>query len=97
MNTLMTTYRSFILLFGSILLSSCADWNSVPVAVDDDFGNSVRHMVKSQTLNPNSPYADKAVLGLDGQKSEGNIKAYRSGNTDLRQGKTPVRLDINDN
>jgi len=97
MNTLMTTYRSFILLFGSVFLSSCADWNSVPVAVDDDFGNAVRHMVKSQTLNPGSPYGDKAVLGLDGQKSEGNIRVYRSGNTDLRQGKTPVRLDINDN
>jgi len=54
-------------------------------------------MVKSQKLNPDSIYADKPVLGLDGQKSEGNIKAYRSGSIDLRQGKTPVELDINEN
>jgi len=97
MNALITTFRSFILLFATIFLSSCADWNSVPVVVDDNFGNAVRHMVKSQTLNPNSPYADKPVLGLDGQKSEGNIRVYRSGNTDLRQGKTPLELEINDN
>jgi len=97
MNTLIIPFRIFILLFGILFLSGCADWNSVPVAVDDNFGNAVRHMVKSQTLNPNSPYADNPVLGLDGQKSEGNIKVYRSGNTDLRQGKTSVELDINDN
>jgi len=97
MNILSSTYKAFIMLFITVFLSGCADWNSVPVVVDDNFGDAVRHMVKSQKLNPDSIYADKPVLGLDGQKSEGNIKAYRSGSIDLRQGKTPVELDINEN
>ncbi len=87
---------TLIVLFNFILLTGCADWNSVPVAIDDNFGNSVRHMVKSQTLNPDAGHADQPVLGLDGKKSEGNMRVYRSGNTDLRYGKLPVKIRIED-
>lgn len=95
MDKIIVTYKAFILLSITVFLPGCADWNSVPVVVDDNFGHAVRHMVKSQTLNQDSGNTDNPVLGLDGQKSEGNIKAYRSGNTDLRDGKLPIKLDIN--
>jgi len=97
MNKSINAGKFFILLISAALLYGCADWNSVPKTVDDNMGNAVRHMVKAQTLNPDSAYADNPVIGLDGQKSESNIKAYRSGGIDLRQGKTPIELDINDN
>lgn len=81
----------FIVMLG---VSGCADWNSQPDTVDRHFGESVRHMIKAQTLNPQPGYADMPVIGLDGQKSEGNIKRYRSGNTDLRAGKEHVEFDV---
>ncbi len=94
MNKFIHSNKHFFLIFSLTFISACTDWNSVPVAVDDHFGDAVRHMIKAQTLNPNSAYGDNPVLGLDGQKSEGNIHVYRSGNTDLRQGKTPVKLEL---
>ena len=97
MNKLINPNKSFILLSCAVFLSGCADWNSVPETVDDNMGNAVRHMVKSQILNPDSAYADKPVLGLDGQKSEGNIRAYRAGGIDLRKGKESIDLDIGNN
>ncbi len=84
----------FIVFASSIFLSGCADWRSKPVVVDNNWGNSVSNMVEAQTLNPNAAYADKPVVGLDGQKSEGNIKAYRSGSSDLRKGKKTVTFDV---
>ena len=86
--------NTFILLTCTAFLSGCSDWNSQPVTVDENFGNAVRHMVKSQTLNPDSAYADNPVLGMDGQKAEGNIKAYRAGGIDLQQGKEAVDFDM---
>lgn len=94
MNKLIKPNKFFIILPTVVFFFGCADWNSVPVAVDDNFGKSVRHMIRAQTLNPQPTFATKPVLGLDGQKSEGNIKVYRTGNTDLRQGKIPLELKI---
>lgn len=88
---------AFILLSGTVFLSGCADWKSKPVVVDENWGNSVRNMVRAQTLNPGSAYGDQPVLGLDGQKSQGTIKVYRTGNTDLRQGKETVEFDVDRN
>lgn len=84
----------FILLSITIFLSGCADWKSTPVVVDENWGKSVRNMVEAQTLNPDSAYADQPVLGIDGQKSQGTIEAYRTGNIDLKSGKETVEFDV---
>ncbi|MDO9423560.1 MAG: hypothetical protein Q7T40_05160 [Methylobacter sp.] len=76
------------------LMTGCAEWDSHPVVVDQNFGNAVRNMVKHQTLYPEHGQDDKAIVTLDGQKAEGVIKAYREGSSKkLEQGKEAVIFD----
>ena len=84
----------FIMLSSAVFLSGCADWQSKPVTVDENWGKSVKNMVEAQTLNPGSVYADQPVLGMDGQKSQGTIGVYRAGPSDLRSGKKTVEFDV---
>ncbi len=63
----------------STLVTGCAEWNSHPVVVQQNFGNAVNNMVKNQTLYPEHGQDDEPVLGLDGQKAAGVIRAYRQG------------------
>ncbi|MDD2659478.1 MAG: hypothetical protein PHY54_07340 [Methylococcales bacterium] len=58
-------------------LTGCAEWNSHPVVVQQNYGNAVRNMVKNQTLYPEHGRNDNPILSLDGQKAEGVINAYR--------------------
>jgi hypothetical protein len=60
-----------------MLMTGCAEWNSVPVVVDQNFGNAYHAMVKNQTLYPEHGQTDKPILSLDGQKAQGVINAYR--------------------
>jgi len=60
-----------------MLIAGCAEWNSVPVVVDQNFGNAYHAMVKNQTLYPEHGQNDKPILSLDGQKAQGIINAYR--------------------
>jgi hypothetical protein len=53
-----------------LLLAGCA--NEAQVA-DNDFGNSVRHMIALQTANPG-----KSAYGLDGQKATLTLERYRT-------------------
>lgn len=59
------------------LLTGCSHWD--PVAVEEDFGNSVHHMIQAQTYDPEAarnPPADPPTE-LDGQKASEVLKAYR--------------------
>lgn len=89
-----STSALMILVSSCVFLQGCADWRSKPVVVDENWGNSVSNMVEAQTLNPGATYKDQPVLGIDGQKSQGTIKVYRSGTTDLRKGKESVEFDV---
>lgn len=60
------------------LVTGCAEWNSVPVVVDQNFGRAYHNMVSNQTLYPGHGQNDKPLLSLDGQKAEGVINAYRA-------------------
>jgi TolA-binding protein len=61
----------------SIMMTGCAEWNSHPVVAEQNFGNAVNNMVKNQTLYPEHGQNDNPVLGLDGQKAQSVIRAYR--------------------
>lgn len=63
----------------STLVTGCAEWNSHPVVVQQNFGNAVNNMVKNQTLYPEHGQDDEPILRLDGQKAAGVIRAYREG------------------
>jgi hypothetical protein len=75
------------LLLFLLLISGCAEWNSVPTVVDQNFGHAYTAMVKNQTLCPE--HGEKAkdpklcpehgpVMAMDGQKAQGSINAYRA-------------------
>jgi hypothetical protein len=70
------------------LMSGCAEWNSHPVVTQQNFGLAVNNMIKNQTLcpehglkakNPKLCPENNQVLGLDGQKAQKVIEAYREG------------------
>ena len=59
------------------LMTGCAEWNSHPVVVEQNFGHAVNNMIKNQTLYPEHGQNDHPILSLDGQKAQGIIDAYR--------------------
>jgi hypothetical protein len=68
------------------LMTGCAEWNSHPVVVEQNFGNAVNNMVKNQTLYPEHGQNDNPILSMDGQKAEGVIKAYRETPNSINKG-----------
>jgi hypothetical protein len=68
------------------LITGCAEWNSVPTVVDQNYGRAYTNMVKNQTLCPEHGQMAKdpklcpehgPVIAMDGQKAQGNIITYR--------------------
>jgi hypothetical protein len=87
MNTL--AIRFSVLLFGG----ACAACNPYP-RLEADFGESVRHMVTSQQVNPDATEAEPVLSG-DAQRIDRVLGVYR---TDVSQPSTsqqqPVTLQI---
>lgn len=61
------------------LMTGCAEWNSHPVVVEQNFGQAVNNMIKNQTLYPEHGQNDNPTLTMDGQKAQAVIRAYREG------------------
>ncbi len=60
------------------LLSNCAPGT---VYLNEDFGNSVKHNIAVQTLNPEGVGQDDSEL-MDGQKAQQSIERYREGSAE---------------
>jgi len=82
-------------LFFLTLITGCAEWNSVPIVVDENFGRAVTNMVKNQTLYPEHGRNDNPILTLDGQKAEGVINAYRAPPLEKNLDKAKQGVDLN--
>jgi hypothetical protein len=79
----------------STLITGCAEWNSHPVVTEQNFGSAVHNMVKNQTLYPEHGQNDNPTLGLDGQKAQGVIRAYRQGASEmLEESKQGPSFDV---
>lgn len=77
------------------LTTGCAEWNSAPVVVEQNFGRAVNNMVKKQTLYPEHGQDDKPSLTLDGQKAQTVIRAYRRGASEsLDKSKEGISFDV---
>ncbi|MDP1666926.1 MAG: hypothetical protein Q8L79_17595 [Methylobacter sp.] len=77
------------------LMTGCAEWNSHPVVTEQNFGHAVNNMIKNQTLYPEHGQDDTPILGLDGQKSQAVIRAYREGASDrLDKAKQGASFDV---
>ncbi len=78
-----------------MLITGCAEWNSAPVVVQQNFGRAYHAMVKNQTLYPEHGQTVNPTLGLDGQKAQTVIKAYRTPATQpLDKAKEGVQFNV---
>ena len=84
--------RAFLVM--TLSLSACAEWKSPPKHLDENFGNSVRHVINAQTLYPENANNDKPIMTLDGQKSGKIIGTYRNDVTLPKQARQRMDLDI---
>jgi hypothetical protein len=64
----------------AMALTAIAGCSNVESAVEADFGNSVRHMIQAQTLNPqNSLLPDpEPVDSGNGERLNGVMEAYKT-------------------
>jgi len=80
-----------------LMMVGCAEWNSYPVVVQQNFGNAVNNMVKNQTLCAERgstaqypklcpEYESPVPVGMDGQKAHGVINAYRDVPNSIKEG-----------
>jgi type IV pilus biogenesis protein CpaD/CtpE len=73
-----TRVISISVLAQAVLLAGCSLTD--PVRVEQDFGNSVRHMVEAQTYNPEAARqpASEPPTELDGPKAGEVLDTYRT-------------------
>lgn len=83
-------------LLAALLLTACT--YSDPVRVEQDFGKSVRNMVKAQTYNPEAsrhPPVDPPKR-LDGTRGNRALETYRSDVGKPAEVDQPIRINIGD-
>ncbi|SCZ60204.1 hypothetical protein [Thiohalomonas denitrificans] len=66
----------------TLFVAGCAG----PDPLKDDFGESVRHMIRVQTDNP----AYQNGSGLDGERAERTLRDYRGAETGTVGGSTAI-------
>lgn len=94
----MSSVRPYLMvavsIIGLVFFTSCT-WSD-PVKVEDDFGNSVRHMIEQQTQT--SPQVPKTMEsnppGLDGNSAINSLNQYRSAQVKKTQKKSLDSLDL---
>ena len=71
-----TTMRAlnFLMVGVLMLLNACSNY---PSAIDDNFGASVRHLVVTQTANPDAPLRLTTPAQTDGQSVKSSIDSYQ--------------------
>lgn len=83
-------------LSAALLLTACT--YSDPVRVEQDFGKSVRNMVKAQTYNPEAsrhPPVDPPKR-LDGTMGNRALETYRGDVAKPAEVDQPIRINIGD-
>jgi hypothetical protein len=91
-----TIKLSGAVLSAALLLTACT-WSD-PVRVEQDFGKSVRNMVKAQTYNPEAsrnPPVDPPKR-LDGTKGNRALETYRGDVARPAEVEQPIRINIGD-
>ncbi|MGQ0592863.1 MAG: hypothetical protein ACT4QB_09490 [Gammaproteobacteria bacterium] len=91
-----TIKRSGAVLSAALLLTACT-WSD-PVRVEQDFGKSVRNMVKAQTYNPEAsrhPPVDPPER-LDGTRGNRALEIYRGDIAKPEVVDQPIRINIGD-
>ena len=90
MNTI-HTLRCLGLAGAVLALAACA---TDPTNVENDFGNSVRHMTQVQVANPSAPVDSAAIDHGDGARINGVIEAYRKDVSDPKEVKKDIDFGV---
>jgi hypothetical protein len=88
----MKTHR--LIIAAAVLVSAGCESMNEKTATEEDFGNSVRHMVQAQTVNP-SPSTDMIQTG-DGQRIENALESYRTDVGSPERVKDDIVIDVSD-
>ena len=84
-------------LFGTLLVvalaSGCA---TEPTAVEEDFGTSVRQMIRAQTYNPKTLEnpSREPVTGVDGEYAEAVLDAYKGDVSQPEQVRNEIQINV---
>lgn len=83
-------------LISCALLAACSMHE--PTRVDENFGNSVRHMVEVQTYNPEAARkpSTEPPTAMDGEKGGAVLDSYRSAVGRPSEIHKPMVMDIGD-
>lgn len=73
--------KSYLVIFAGLLLSACVDNGYKPVALDSNYGRSVKQVMQAQFLNPQAAAnpSKKVSNKLDGQTGQNIMNTYRQG------------------
>lgn len=87
--------KLYVIILTSLLVSACADNGYEPIALDTNFGKSVKQLSQAQLLNPKaaanpSPKVSKKLDGLTGQNI---MNTYRT-SFGQSQAVQPVTINI---
>lgn len=85
-----------ILILASLLLSACVDNGYKPVALDSNFGQSVKQISQAQYLDPKAAANPPLEVSkkLDGQLGQNIMKTYRNSFGMDAQTTQPVTINI---
>lgn len=81
-------------LSAAVLITACT--YSDPVRVEQDFGKSVRNMIKAQTYNPEASRHPPVgpPEGLDGNRGNRALETYRGDVAKPEEVKQPIQINI---
>jgi hypothetical protein len=75
----MSFTRVLLSLSVALMLSACAGDPLKEPEPEEEFGSSVRNMVRVQQFNPLAGKAAQPPSGMDGQRAEAAMDGYRTG------------------
>jgi hypothetical protein len=88
--TTLKTPTPYLYAISLLFLAGCTQWNSDPMRLQADYGNSVRAMVNNQIYNPKKSQTP-AALAPDGMEANKADTILNGGNS---YGGTGYRTDI---
>lgn len=75
-------------------LFAAAGCASGPSAVENDFGNSVRHMTQAQIANPSAPTDNDPIDHGDGPRINAALEVYRKSVSDPKDIKQDITIGV---
>ena len=93
----MSTLKSIRGLAVAVSLLMVAGCAGDPERVEDDYGNSVRHMTAAQTANPSAPVDNNAIDHGDGTRINAAVEAYRKDVSNPQDVKKDTSFKVDNN